>query len=105
MIPNDTVQNGVTMENDFDSEYLDNDALLSKELKKSIEDWKSMFQVEEHYEIADKKIKSFAHNFKYTEFEILDLIAQINGLEARIKSLERDQSKLNSLPQLIPILK
>jgi hypothetical protein len=64
-----------------------------------------MFKTEEHYEIADKKIKSFAHNYRYTEFEILDLISQINGLEARIQSLERDQSKLNSLPQMIPILK
>lgn len=55
--------------------------------------------------VDEKKIKALGHNFRYTEFEVLDLIAQITGLEARIQSLERDISKLNALPQMIPILR
>lgn len=52
----------------------------------------------------EEKIKQLEKEFKSTEFEVIDLIAQIDGYEARIQSLNRDKAKLNSLPPYLPTL-
>ncbi|KAI8979126.1 hypothetical protein BDF20DRAFT_480806 [Mycotypha africana] len=50
------------------------------------------------------KESDYKKGFVKSEFDLLDLTAQINGLEAKIQSLTRDHNKLNALPQIIPIL-
>lgn len=84
---------------------LDHDASLLKEIEATVGEWNTVMTDTNNDQIDEKKIKSLGHNFRYTEFEVLDLIAQITGLEARIQSLERDISKLNALPQMIPVLR
>lgn len=101
---NDQLNNNNTTQSNG-SVLLDHDASLLKELEATVGEWNTVVTDTNNDQTDEKKIKSLGHNFRYTEFEVLDLIAQITGLEARIQSLERDISKLNALPQMIPVLR
>ncbi|CAO3636150.1 unnamed protein product [Mucor hiemalis] len=101
---NDQLNNNNTTQSNG-SVLLDHDASLLKELEATVGEWNTVVTDTNNDQTNEKKIKSLGHNFRYTEFEVLDLIAQITGLEARIQSLERDISKLNALPQMIPVLR
>ncbi|KAI9478425.1 MAG: hypothetical protein EXX96DRAFT_570852 [Benjaminiella poitrasii] len=85
------------------TEYIDNDCRLSAKLNQIIDQWKDILKSEP---IQDRDgRKSLAYDFKKNEFDIMDLHAQIKGFEARIQFLNRDRARLNSLPQILPILK
>jgi hypothetical protein len=64
-------------------------------------DWKHIL---ESHKQDNSHLQSLAHAYRSTEFDVLDLISQINGYEARIQVLDTERAKLNSLPQIIPIL-
>lgn len=87
-----------------DTAYLKTDALLIKEMKCIMEDWRSVF-ANENREDIESIIDIASHQYRKTEFDVIDLIAQISGYEARIQTLNRDRAKLNSLPQILPIIR
>lgn len=87
-----------------DTAYLKTDALLIKEIKRIMEDWRSVFS-DENQEDINSTIDATSHQYRKTEFDVIDLIAQISGYEARIQTLNRDRAKLNSLPQILPIIR
>ncbi|CEP20172.1 hypothetical protein [Parasitella parasitica] len=92
----------ITIHND--TAYLKTDALLNREIKRILVEWDSIF-VDEKLEDTNAIIKATAHQYRKTGFDVVDLITQISGYEARIQSLNRDRAKLNSLPQILPILR
>lgn len=60
---------------------------------------------DDHVGETNAIIDTAIHQYRKNEFDIMDLNAQISGLEARIQILERDRTRLNSLPQILPILR
>jgi hypothetical protein len=84
------------------------DGFLSNEVDSLLQKWKNALEpavlAAENNQEFEQNIKSMEKKFKDTEFEVFDLIAQINGYHARIQSVKRDTDKLNSLPQILPIL-
>ncbi|KAL7324042.1 hypothetical protein PS15p_210613 [Mucor circinelloides] len=92
----------ITVNND--TPYLKTDALLIKESKRILQEWKSVLTYEK-LEDTNAIIDTAIRHYRKNEFDILDLNAQISGQEARIQVLERDRAKLNSLPQILPIIK
>ncbi|KAI8638226.1 hypothetical protein BD408DRAFT_423314 [Parasitella parasitica] len=91
----------ITLHND--TPYLKTDALLSRQVKHVLQEWASVF-THETLEDTNAIIKTTTHQYSKAEFDVVDLIAQISGYEARVQSLNRDRAKLNSLPQILPIL-
>lgn len=90
----------------IDPTYIKDDEMLSKGLEAIIAEWKDEEKKRtDNRDNIDKKIETLAHQYRYTEFSIIDLTAQIEGFKARIYMLDRDISKLNSLPQILPILR
>jgi hypothetical protein len=74
---------------------------LELETKDIAKDWKQVLDARKQ----DKtQLESWAHAYRSAEFDVIDLTSQINGYEARIQVLDRERAKLNSLPQIIPIL-
>ncbi|KAI7906133.1 uncharacterized protein BX663DRAFT_498944 [Cokeromyces recurvatus] len=86
-----------------DTKYIESDRLLSMELNRVVTQWQEILK-SDPIEDRDGR-KTLAYDFKRNEFDIMDLIAQIKGFEARIQFLNRDRAKLNGLPQILPILK
>lgn len=81
------------------------DALLSDQLDEIMNKWKYVYKTQSLSTENKKDVDDISYKFRIAEFEIIDLIAQIEGYEARIQTLEKLKSKLNGLPQLPHILK
>ncbi|KAI9338639.1 hypothetical protein BD770DRAFT_400589 [Pilaira anomala] len=80
-------------------------AKLCAKLQSRLEYWDKLFESKLTQEFSQKKIKDLMHEYRFTEFDILNLTAEIEGYRARIQSLDHETLKLNSLPQILPILK
>ncbi|KAK4513551.1 uncharacterized protein ATC70_005553 [Mucor velutinosus] len=87
-----------------DTPYLKSDAQLIKEIKRRLQEWESLL-VDKHIDDTNAIIDATVRQHRRSEFDIMDLNAQISGLEAKMQILERDRARLNSLPQILPILR
>ncbi|CAO3655692.1 unnamed protein product [Mucor fragilis] len=92
----------ITISND--TPYLKADAQLVKEVKRMLQEWESML-TDEHVGDTNAIIDTTIRQYRKNEFDIMDLNAQISGLEAKMQVLERGRTRLNSLPQILPILR
>ncbi|OAD07510.1 hypothetical protein MUCCIDRAFT_104445 [Mucor lusitanicus CBS 277.49] len=92
----------ITISND--TPYLKSDTQLIKEIKRILQEWESML-TDDHVDEANAIIDTTVRQYRKSEFDIMDLNAQISGLEAKMQILERDRARLNSLPQILPILR
>lgn len=89
-----------------DLTHFKTNAKLCAKLQSRLEHWDKLFESKlTQEESSKKKIKNLAHEYRFTEFDILNLTAEIEGYRARIQSLDHETLKLNSLPQILPILK
>ncbi|KAL9559864.1 hypothetical protein MBANPS3_000189 [Mucor bainieri] len=87
-----------------DTSYLKSDAQLIEEIKRILQEWESLL-TDDHAEDTNAIIDSTVRQYRKSEFDMMDLNAQISGLEAKMHILERDRARLNSLPQILPILR
>lgn len=90
---------------DQNGPYAEKDNILSEKLDAVIEKWNTIYQAQETEQKNKNDIEAISYSFRTAEFEIIDLIAQIDGYEARIKTLDKLEARLNNLPQLPHILK
>lgn len=87
-------------------DYVKKDEVLCNNIQSQLDHWKQLFESRLHQEAsAGKKIKKLVHEYRYTEFDVIDLTAQIEGYQARIRSVNHETLRLNVLPQILPILK
>ncbi|KAI7888236.1 uncharacterized protein EV154DRAFT_518385 [Mucor mucedo] len=87
-------------------EYLTADIKLTEGLEALLSKWKDAEKERiVNRESLAKEIKSLAHQYRYNEYAIMDLNAQIEGSQAQIQMLNRDITKLNSLPVVLPVIK
>lgn len=91
-----------TVDNNEQETYPRSAELLTNDIEKIVDGWKHMLV--SYQQQGQNELQSLAHAYRATEFDIIDLISQIKGYEARIQVLDRERAKLNSLPQIIPIL-
>ncbi|GAN10815.1 hypothetical protein MAM1_0406c10365 [Mucor ambiguus] len=87
-----------------DTPYLKSDVQLIKEVKRILQEWESIL-IDEQAEDTNAIIDTTVRQYRKSEFDIMDFNAQISGLEAKMQVLERDRARLNSLPQILPILR
>lgn len=94
------------IDTDKDPEYFMHDTRLTENIEATVAKWVDAEKERlDNRESLDKEIESMAHQYRYTEYAIMDLNAQIEGSQAQIQMLNRDIGKLNSLPIIIPATK
>ncbi|KAG2206774.1 hypothetical protein INT47_003716 [Mucor saturninus] len=94
------------VEMDKTPEYLTADTRLTEGLEALFSKWKDAEKERiVNRESLAKEIKSLSHQYRYNEYAIMDLNAQIEGSQAQIQMLNRDITKLNSLPVILPVIK
>ncbi|KAI8061881.1 uncharacterized protein B0P05DRAFT_590619 [Gilbertella persicaria] len=76
------------------------DTELSNKLKSKLAYWQNLFEEQDQKNTHYALVK----DYKSTQFDLIDLNAQILGYEARIQQLNTERSKLNGLPKMLPIL-
>lgn len=87
-------------------DYFEDDIKLSKGIEEILAKWKVIEKERmDNREITDKHIEALARQYRYNEYEIMDLAAQIEGSQAQLQLLNHDISKLNSLPLFMPGLR
>ncbi|KAG2234749.1 hypothetical protein INT48_000098 [Thamnidium elegans] len=96
----------VTDDKETIDDYIKRDKILCDNVQSQLDHWKQLFESRLDQEAsAGKKIKKLVHEYRYTEFDVIDLTAQIEGYQARIRSLNHETLRLNALPHILPILK
>lgn len=87
-------------------DYFEDDIKLSKGIEEILAKWKDIEKERmDNREVTDKHIEALARQYRYNEYEIMDLAAQIEGSQAQLQLLNHDISRLNSLPLFMPGLR
>ncbi|KAI8380309.1 hypothetical protein BD560DRAFT_387769 [Blakeslea trispora] len=79
--------------------FLETDHVLSNTLSTRLDQWQQSFKDTPHEET-----EGWERAYRTTEFDLIDLNAQIQGHHARMRQLRTDQARLNQLPKLVPLL-
>ncbi|KAG1253187.1 hypothetical protein G6F68_011451 [Rhizopus microsporus] len=87
-----------------EEEYYEKDEMLSNIAHDLLKDWETVLLSMYNIDDIDLEMDSLSHSFKVTEFDIIDLTAQIDGYQARIKALNTERESLDGLPQTLPLL-
>ncbi|KAI9269828.1 hypothetical protein BY458DRAFT_184990 [Sporodiniella umbellata] len=68
-------------------EYSEKDKDLTALLTSVLDSWQSILEKEEEVNDTDVELEDLVHSYKTTEFDIIDLTAQVEGYRKRISSL------------------
>ncbi|KAI8368365.1 hypothetical protein EDC96DRAFT_138157 [Choanephora cucurbitarum] len=80
--------------------FLDKNRLLSDTLTAQLDHWQHLFRDNQD----EEDDLSWQKAYKTTEFDLIDLNAQIQGYQARLRQLRSDEAKINNLPKVLAIL-